>query len=257
MRKKIVAGNWKMNLNNEGSQNLAKEIVRFLTTNPLSKLNGIPSVVLFPPFVYIHNVYSIIRQVEGVAVGSQNINQNEKGAFTGEVSAEMVQSCGASYTLIGHSERRLYFGEDDKLLAGKISLALKNNLVPMYCCGEVLSERQDNKHFDVVKNQVETALFWMDKSQFEKVVIAYEPVWAIGTGMTATPRQAQEMHSWIRQLIGSKYGMDVANKTSILYGGSCNGQNAAEIFKQPDVDGGLIGGASLKADEFFTIISSF
>ncbi|HAJ99582.1 MAG TPA: triose-phosphate isomerase [Bacteroidales bacterium] len=257
MRKKIVAGNWKMNLDLAGSQNLASEICSLVAKNPLSGLKSAPSVVLFPPSVFINGVSTIVNDTPGVSVGAQNIHQNEKGAFTGEVSAQMVASCGATYTLIGHSERRSYFGEDDKLIAEKIAAAFKSNLVPMYCCGEVLAERQDNKHFDIVKHQVETALFWMEKSQFEKVVIAYEPVWAIGTGVTASPRQAQEMHSWIRQLVATRYGIETANKTTILYGGSCNGQNAVEIFAQPDVDGGLIGGASLKAEEFFTIISSF
>jgi len=257
MRKKIVAGNWKMNLDLEGSRKLAAEICTMIKEKPLSELPGSPEVAFFPPFVFITEVLKAAEGTTGVSVGSQNIHQLEKGAYTGEVAAVMVKSCGATHTLIGHSERRAYFNEDDALLAKKVEQALNSGLTPVFCCGEVLPEREAGNHFSVVKEQVEKGLFWLGKDQFEKVVIAYEPVWAIGTGVTASPEQAQEMHAFIRQIMAEKFGKETAEKVSVLYGGSCNAQNASELFSQPDVDGGLIGGASLKAADFFAIISSF
>ncbi|HSV87656.1 MAG TPA: triose-phosphate isomerase [Bacteroidales bacterium] len=257
MRKKIVAGNWKMNLNLESGRKLVAEVCNLLKqTNP-DKISEKPEVVFFPPFVFITEVAKIAENIPGVGVGVQNISHEEKGAYTGEVSASMVRSCGATYTLIGHSERRTYFKEDDNLLARKLEVAIRNGLTPVYCCGEIISERKAGKHFEVVGEQMTTALFWMNKAEFEKIVIAYEPVWAIGTGVTATPLQAQEMHAFIRTLISEKFGNETGQKTTILYGGSCNAQNAAELFSQPDVDGGLIGGASLNASEFFAIVNSF
>jgi len=257
MRKKIVAGNWKMNLDLEGGRKLATEICAMIKEKPLSELPGSPEVAFFPPFVFITEVLKASEGAADVSVGSQNIHQLEKGAYTGEVAAAMVKSCGATYTLIGHSERRAYFNEDDALLAKKVEQALNNGLTPVFCCGEVLPEREAGNHFKVVKEQIEKGLFWLEKDPFEKVVIAYEPVWAIGTGVTASPAQAQEMHAFIRQIMAEKYGKGTAESVSVLYGGSCNAQNANELFSQPDVDGGLIGGASLKAADFFSIISSF
>jgi triosephosphate isomerase (TIM) len=257
MRKKIVAGNWKMNLDLEGGRKLAAEICAMIKEKPLSDLPGSPEVAFFPPFVFISEVLKASEGTAGVSVGAQNIHQLEKGAFTGEVAAAMVKSCGATHTLIGHSERRAYFQEDDALLAKKVEQALHSGLTPVFCCGELLPEREAGNHFSVVKEQVEKGLFWLEKEQFEKVVIAYEPVWAIGTGVTASPEQAQEMHAFIRQIMAEKYGKETAENVSVLYGGSCNAQNAKELFSQPDVDGGLIGGASLKAADFFAIISSF
>ncbi|MEE4178763.1 MAG: triose-phosphate isomerase [Bacteroides sp.] len=257
MRKKIVAGNWKMNLDLEGGRTLAKEICEKISEKPLDDLSGQPEVLFFPPFVFLTEVVKASAGTSGVSVGSQNIHFLEKGAYTGEVAASMVKSCGATHTLIGHSERRAYFHEDNELLAKKVEQALKHDLIPVYCCGEVLPDREAEKHFDVVKEQIVNGLFWLDQKTFEKVVIAYEPVWAIGTGVTASPEQAQEMHAFIRKTLAKKYGPGTADKISILYGGSCNAQNANELFSQPDVDGGLIGGASLKANDFVAIISSF
>jgi triosephosphate isomerase len=257
MRKRIVAGNWKMNLDMESGRKLAADVCSLLKKTPPGQLAGNPDVVFFPPFVFLSEVVRIAENIPGVYVGVQNISHQEKGAFTGEVSANMVRSIGAGYTLIGHSERRIYFKEDDHLLAKKLEIALKCGLTPVYCCGEVLPEREAGNHFEVVRNQIATALFWMNNAQFEKIVIAYEPVWAIGTGVTASPMQAQEMHAFIRNLISEKFGTIDAQNTTILYGGSCNAQNAGELFSQTDVDGGLIGGASLVADDFYRIIQSF
>lgn len=246
-----------MNLDLEGGRKLATEICEKIREKPLDRLPGKPEVLFFPPFVFLTEVVKAAEGTPGVSAGSQNIHQLEKGAYTGEVAAPMVKSCGGTHTLIGHSERRAYFHEDDALLAKKVEQALNHGLTPVYCCGEVLPEREAGKHFQVVKEQIVSGLFWLEKEAFERVVIAYEPVWAIGTGVTASPEQAQEMHAFIRKTVAEKYGQATADRTSILYGGSCNAQNARELFSQPDVDGGLIGGASLKAPDFFGIISSF
>ncbi|MBW6479159.1 MAG: triose-phosphate isomerase [Bacteroidales bacterium] len=257
MRKKIVAGNWKMNLRLEEGMKLSSEIVEFVKNNPLDSLEGKPGVIMFTPFVHLTSVAEVIAGIKGVAVGAQNCHTEEKGAFTGEISAEMIESTGATHVLVGHSERRSYFSETDEVLAKKTEIALKHGLIPVFCCGEVLDERNAAKHFDVVKEQLYKGLFWLTEEEFSKVVIAYEPVWAIGTGVTASPEQAQEMHAYIRQIISEKYNDKIADDTTILYGGSCNAKNAAELFANEDVDGGLIGGASLKAEDFCTIIKSF
>ena len=257
MRKKIVAGNWKMNLRLEEGLKLANDIIEFVKKNPLESLNGKPEVIMFTPSVHLSSVATAVGQTEGVSAGAQNCHNQPKGAYTGEISAEMIQSAGATNVLVGHSERRSYFGETDELLAEKTKIALEYGLRPVFCCGEVLDERNEKKHFDVVRKQLETGLFWLSEKEFSKIVIAYEPVWAIGTGVTATPEQAQEMHAFIRKLIKEKYSTETAENTTILYGGSCNAKNAAELFANEDVDGGLIGGASLKADDFFAIIKSF
>jgi triosephosphate isomerase len=200
---------------------------------------------------------SDIAAENGFMIGAQNLSQWESGAYTGEISASMLHSMGISHCILGHSERRTYFGETDKVIATKIDLALKYGITPIYCCGEVLAERQAEKHFEVVKTQVSEALFHLGKEAVKEVVIAYEPVWAIGTGVTASSDQAQEMHGFIRSLLTEKYGSEVSDEISILYGGSCNAKNAVELFANPDVDGGLIGGASLKAADFVTIVNSF
>ncbi len=257
MRKKIVAGNWKMNLKLEEGLKLSSEIIEFVKNNPLEKLAGKPGVIMFTPFIHLISVAEAVAGTKGLEVGAQNCHTEEKGAFTGEVSAEMIKSTGAGNVLVGHSERRSYFGETDEVLAKKTEIALKHGLTPVFCCGEVLDERNDEKHFDVVKEQLYKGLFWLSEQEFLKVVIAYEPVWAIGTGVTASPDQAQEMHAFIRQLVREKYNDKIADETTILYGGSCNAKNAAELFANKDVDGGLIGGASLKAEDFCTIIKSF
>jgi triosephosphate isomerase (TIM) len=252
MRKKIVAGNWKMNKDFQEAEDLMFEIVDELT----EKGSGDTEVIVCPPAVYLE-MSSDIAAENGFMVGAQNLSQWESGAYTGEISASMLHSMGISHCILGHSERRSYFGETDKVIASKVDLALKNGIIPIYCCGEVLAERQAEKHFDVVRSQVSEALFHLGNESVSQVIIAYEPVWAIGTGVTASSAQAQEMHSFIRSLLTEKYGSEISAEISILYGGSCNAKNAAELFANADVDGGLIGGASLKASDFVTIVNSF
>ena len=249
MRKKIVAGNWKMNTS------LAEGIELAESVN--SKVdNSNVTVVLCTPFIHLTEVKKVIKK-PNLFLGAQNCADKESGAFTGEVSAAMVKSTGAAYVILGHSERRTYYGETDEKLAVKVNLALKNELTPIFCIGEVLEQREAGKHFEVVKSQLLKGLFGLDAYDFKEIVLAYEPVWAIGTGRTATPAQAQEMHKFIRDQIKSKYGEKVAEDCSILYGGSCKASNAPELFSNTDVDGGLIGGASLNADEFLGIVNAF
>lgn len=252
MRRKIVAGNWKMNKTFQDADDLINEIVEGLEDTNSNDVD----VILCPPFPYIE-LATDYAQESDYAVGAQNVSSYQSGAYTGEVSAEMLFSMGVEYCIVGHSERRKYFMETDKELISKIELLLKNNILPIFCCGESLPEREKGIHFDIVKSQIENVLFQFDPLDFAKMIIAYEPVWAIGTGVNATPDQAQEMHAYIRNLVTSKYGKEIAKNISILYGGSCNAQNAAQIFSNPDVDGGLIGGASIKSDEFLKIINSF
>ena len=252
MRRKIVAGNWKMNKSFPDAEELIAEIADKLETLDTDHMD----VILCPPYVYLEMATDIAEE-SVFSVGAQNMNENDNGAFTGEISGPMLTSMEVEFCIIGHSERRKYFGEDNSLLAKKVDAALRNGLRPIFCCGEILPEREAGIHFEVVKKQLDESLFHITYAQFQQVVIAYEPVWAIGTGVNATPAQAQEMHAYIRGLVAGKYGDDVALETSILYGGSCNGSNARELFSQPDVDGGLIGGASLKADEFMKIVTSF
>lgn len=256
MRKQIVAGNWKMNMLSASALELAGSVCASLQLDAPDGLGEDKEVVFFPPYLFLPSVVKVCSELDGVVAGAQNCHQEEKGAYTGEVSAAMIHSVGASYVLIGHSERRSYFGESDALLAQKTKQVLANRLLPMFCCGELLPERESGKHFEVVKAQLDKGLFWLDESEFRACVIAYEPVWAIGTGVTASSAQAQEMHAFIRGLIQEKYGSDTAGATSILYGGSCNAGNAAELFGNSDVDGGLIGGASLKPDDFLQIIKA-
>ncbi len=258
MRKKIVAGNWKMNLTLEEVKALTSKLKVKLDQHMPGLVeeerSSMPEVLLFPPYVYLTRVSELFADYEHVAVGAQNCHHETHGAFTGEVAAPMISSVGGSHVIIGHSERRSQFHEDDDLLAKKVEMALTNGLIPVFCCGEMLPEREQGKHFQVVADQMLRGLSWMDARQLANVVIAYEPVWAIGTGVTATPDQAQEMHAHIRKLIGDIYGNEAADNMSILYGGSCNVKNAADLFSNPDVDGGLIGGASLKPEDFFEII---
>ncbi|WP_010665048.1 triose-phosphate isomerase [Marinilabilia salmonicolor] len=251
MRQNIVAGNWKMNKNLQEGVELAKELQSILSAN---KPNC--RVVIGTPFIHLTEVCKAVDQ-DLIGVSAQNCADQESGAYTGEVSAEMVKSTGARYVILGHSERRAYYGEDNAILKTKTDLALKNELTPIFCIGEVLEEREADKHFDIVKSQIEEALFHLSADDFKKIVLAYEPVWAIGTGKTASPDQAQEMHAFIRKTLADKYGKEVADEISILYGGSCKPSNAKELFANPDVDGGLIGGASLKAEDFQGIIAAF
>lgn len=250
MRKNIVAGNWKMNTTVQEGISLAQEI-----NSLLKKTTKNCDVVICVPFTHLTSVNSVIDHAI-VGLGAENCADKVKGAYTGEVSAQMVASTGANYVILGHSERRQYYGETNETLIEKTRLALENNLTPIFCVGEVLEERENGTFNDVVKNQVE-ALFELSESDFAKIVIAYEPVWAIGTGKTATSDQAQNMHAHIRSVIAAKYGDEIANNTSILYGGSCKPSNAKELFAKPDVDGGLIGGAALEAASFIGIIEAF
>ena len=251
MRKKIVAGNWKMNTSIAEGVELAKAIV--------AKVNEVPegvSLIVAPPFTHLTCVAKVLEG-SPVALAAQNCADQPKGAFTGEVAASMLKDAGCAYTILGHSERREYYGETSEKLVKKIALAFENGLKVIYCVGEKLAEREEGNHFDVVSEQIASVLFCLTAEQMKKIVIAYEPVWAIGTGVTATAAQAQEMHAFIRETLEAHFGEKVANETTILYGGSCKPSNAKELFACPDIDGGLIGGASLKADDFIGIAVSY
>lgn len=253
MRKKIVAGNWKMNKTLDEGLKLASEIVNMVQ----DESKGGVDVVLFPPFVHLNSVQKLISGASQISLGAQNCSEHEEGAYTGDVSAAMLTSVGAKYVLVGHSERREYHQESDELLAKKVEVALKHGITPIFCCGEPLEVREADGQAGYVTEQLTNSLFGLSKEDFGKIVIAYEPIWAIGTGKTASTEQAQEMHAVIRKHIAGKYGEEVAQQTSILYGGSCNPTNAPELFACADVDGGLIGGASLKSRSFVDIIKSF
>ncbi len=252
MRQKIVAGNWKMNKTLEEANILASEILGMVA----DEVKGDVKVIFCTPFPYLTAIKNLLGNNPRISVGAQNCSEHEWGAYTGETSAPMLKAIGIPYVILGHSERRQYFGEDGKLLAKKVDVALKHGLTPIYCCGEPLEVREKNEHEKLVKKQVEESLFHLDASAIQKIVIAYEPVWAIGTGKTASSQQAQEMHAVIRKHIAGKYGQQVADSISILYGGSVNAGNAKELFACPDVDGGLVGGASLKSREFTEVIKS-
>ncbi len=251
MRKNIVAGNWKMNKNLQEGLELAKELNEALKGKSVNC-----DVIIGTPFVHLASVVEAV-DANKISVAAQNCSDKPSGAYTGEVSAEMVASTGVKYVILGHSERRAYYGETPEILKEKVKMAFENKLTPIFCIGEVLEERESEKHFGVVKSQIEASLFDLPAEDFKNIILAYEPVWAIGTGKTATAAQAQEMHAFIRKTLAEKYGEEVANNTSILYGGSCNASNAQELFSNPDVDGGLIGGASLGVDKFMPIIEAF
>ena len=249
MRKHIVAGNWKMNLNADESQALIEAL-------KTKKLSSDVRVAIATPAVHLA---AAVNQTSGtkIDVSAQNMHQATSGAYTGEISASMLKSIGVNTTLLGHSERRAYFHETDALLAEKVNTALENGMEIIFCFGEELDERKSGSHFDVVSSQLRNALFNLDASQWSQIVLAYEPVWAIGTGETASPAQAQEMHAHIRSVLTAQYDDALSQSVSILYGGSVKPANAQEIFAQPDVDGGLIGGASLNADDFAAIVNAF
>ena len=251
MRKKIVAGNWKMNLNLQDGVALAKEINEALAAD---KPNC--EVIICTPIIHLASVAQVLDQ-NVVALGAENCADKVKGAYTGEVSAEMVKSTGAQYVILGHSERRQYYGETAEILKEKVDLALANGLKILFCCGETLEERQAEKQNEVVKAELEGSVFHLDAEAWKNIVIAYEPIWAIGTGMTATSDQAEEMLAYIRSIVAEKYGKEAAEDTSILYGGSCKASNAPELFSKPNIDGGLIGGASLKCADFKGIIDAW
>ncbi len=252
MRKKIVAGNWKMNTTIEEGIQLANDVNSLVT----EQANADVEVIIAPPFTHISE---ITKQVDSskISVSSQNCATEESGAYTGEISVNMIKSIGAKYVIIGHSERRAYYNETDEIILKKVKTVLSKSLKPIFCCGEVLEERESNQHFNVITSQIENTLFNISENEMKNIVIAYEPVWAIGTGKTASPDQAQEMHKHIRTIIKDKFGNDIADNLSILYGGSCKPSNAKEIFSNPDVDGGLIGGAALQAEDFIQIINAF
>lgn len=251
MRKKIVAGNWKMNKTLEDGLKLASEIVNMAKDEVRSDVK----VVICPPFVSLTSVGKLLGG--NISLGAQNCHTKASGAYTGEVSAEMLKAIGTEYVILGHSERREYFNETNEQLAEKVKIALANGLTPIFCCGETLAQRQEGIHFDFVKQQLTEGLFSLPALEFSKIVIAYEPIWAIGTGVTASSAEAQEMHEVIRKHLESHYGDTVSDNTSILYGGSVKADNAKELFANKDVDGGLIGGASLKARDFIDIVKSF
>jgi triosephosphate isomerase len=252
MRKKIVAGNWKMNKTLEEANILASEVKAMVE----DEVKGNTIVILCTPSLYLLPIKNILGNTSRIFVGAQNCSEHDSGAYTGEISGPMLKSIGVPYVIVGHSERRQYFGETNALLAKKVDAALKHGLIPIFCCGEPLDVRESNGHESLVKKQVEESLFHLDAASLQKVVIAYEPVWAIGTGKTATSQQAQDMHAVIRKHLATKYGQPVADSISILYGGSVNAANAKELFACPDVDGGLVGGASLKSREFTEIAKS-
>lgn len=253
MRKKIVAGNWKMNKTVSEAKDLCKELLTCIQQDSIR----CDEVILCPPSLYIEQTTEICKNTHSVYVAAQNCHTHDNGAYTGEISAKMIKSCGASYVILGHSERRMYNHETDETLAAKVNAALQHQVRVLFCCGESLDIRNSGKHEEYVCTQIKNSLFHLDENEFKQIVIAYEPIWAIGTGVTATKEQAQEMHAAIRTYIATKYGNTIASNTSILYGGSCNPKNAKELFEQADVDGGLIGGASLSATDFYQIIQSF
>lgn len=255
MRKKMVVGNWKMNANFADAELLLNEITDQLDEKSPRDVD----VVVCPPFPYLEMATDLSSLDEAVfySVGAQNVSEFEKGAYTGEISADILSSMHVEYCIVGHSERRKYMAESNAQIAQKVERLLECNIVPIVCCGELLEEREKDLHFEVIKKQLSESLFELQPLDFAKVVIAYEPVWAIGTGKTASPEQAQEIHAFIRDLVLDKYGKEIAKKIVILYGGSCNPKNAGELFSQEDIDGGLIGGASLNASDFYAIINSF
>lgn len=247
---KITAANWKMNLTMQEALHLSGEVI-----NGLKKSKSFCKVILAPSFPFLSPVSSLTKTEERIHVAAQDCSAKPQGAFTGEVSAQQIKSAGADYVIIGHSERRTYHHEKSSLLSEKINQALRNDLKIIFCCGETLQERNLNEHFATVKKQLDETIFRLNPIELKKTVIAYEPVWAIGTGINATAEQAQEMHRFIRNELSNKFG-SLADEISILYGGSCNEKNAAELFAQPDIDGGLIGGASLKAKSFLSVIEA-
>jgi len=249
MRKKIVAGNWKMN-------KTRVEVDAFFDQLLNSNYDGEAELIICPPSIYLNGLPQKSAS-KNIGVGAQNCHYESFGAYTGEVSSDMLKELDVKYCILGHSERRTYFNESDEEIGKKVSSVLNSGVIPIFCCGEKLDERQSDIHFQVVEEQLSEALFSLDPDEMLKVIIAYEPIWAIGTGVTASPNQAQEMHAHIRKLISNQFGNDLADKISILYGGSCKPDNASELFSCKDIDGGLIGGASLETDSFLAIANSF
>src|SRR5690606_28457624 len=253
MRKKIVAGNWKMNLDYQQGVSLFSELVNMVK----DEVRGDQHVVVCSPFIHLHAISQLAKGTPRVSTGAQNIYAEASGAYTGEISAAQVKSTGATYVILGHSERRAYFHEDNYVLSKKVDIALENELTPIFCIGETQEEREAGQYFERIKQQLKEGVFHLSTDAFERLVLAYEPVWAIGTGLTATPEQAQEVHAFIRNEIATQYNQEIADHTTILYGGSCNPKNAPDLFSQQDIDGGLIGGASLKSSDFTDIVKVY
>jgi triosephosphate isomerase len=251
MRKKIVAGNWKMNMDWQQGQDLADAVV-----SGLAHRNTDVIAILGTPYVHLQATVQKTQSLPKLSVAAQNCHQEEAGAYTGEISAAMLKSIGVEYVILGHSERREYFEESNELLSQKVNTALAHDLIPIFCCGEPLSIRESGQQEEYVNHQLTASLFHLEADQIARLAIAYEPIWAIGTGKTASAEQAQEMHQAIRNHLATKFGQEIADNLTIMYGGSCKPSNAREIFAGPDVDGGLIGGASLKAEDFLAIIDS-
>lgn len=249
MRKKIVAGNWKMNKNASQTAELINELSAQIQTNTSAE------VIVAPTFVNLALATNLLQSTS-IKVAAQNVHQAQNGAFTGEISTDMLKSVGVEIVILGHSERRAIFNETDAIIASKVDAALQQNMTVIFCFGEELKDRQSNNHFAIVENQLKDGLFHINSESWNKIVLAYEPVWAIGTGETASPEQAQEMHEFIRKTVAVSFGADIAEKVSILYGGSVKPDNAKEIFSKPDVDGGLIGGAALNAKDFLAIVNA-
>jgi triosephosphate isomerase len=250
MRKKIVAGNWKMNLSLIEALNLSDLLVEHIQKNNYKNTE----VIIAPAFTFLHPVSGRLKNK--ISLAAQNCSENANGAFTGDISTQMLLDCGVSHVIIGHSERRKFHHETNEIINLKIKKAITDNLIPIICIGETIEERENNTHFNVIKNQLNKALDSVKISDADKIIVAYEPVWAIGTGKTASPEQAQEMHAFIRKELSEIFHSPFAEKISILYGGSCNAQNASQLFACKDIDGGLIGGASLKSEEFIKIIEA-
>ncbi|MBG65450.1 MAG: triose-phosphate isomerase [Flavobacteriales bacterium] len=250
MRKKILVGNWKMNNNLKESTSLVNDILSELPQNGVE-------LVFSPSFVFLHNVVKLCKSYDNVFVAAQDCSEIQNGAYTGDVSAEMIKSCDVNYVILGHSERRNKYAETNYVITQKVNLSLSNNLKVILCCGETLEQREKKVHFNFIKSQISDTLFHLTTDQINNIIIAYEPIWAIGTGLTASKEQAQEMHAFIRKIIAEKFGSIFADNMSILYGGSCKPNNAKELFSQVDIDGGLIGGASLSKQSFIEILNSF
>jgi len=251
MRKKIVTGNWKMNLNYKDALSLASEVI-----DNVSKSSDI-EVIFAPSFLYLSEISNMCRSLDNFKIAAQDCSVEDFGAFTGDISASMISSVDVDYVIIGHSERRKYYNESNIILKKKVNRVLENNLGIIFCCGESIVQRENNEHFKIIESQLNESLFHLSGDKIKGIIIAYEPIWAIGTGLNATAEQAQEIHKFIRNIIKNRYGINVSNEVSVLYGGSCNPSNAKEIFKKDDIDGGLIGGASLQSKNFLSIINSF
>ena len=250
MRKNIVAGNWKMNNDLAQTQELIADLKKQVSADPAA------TIMVAPTYTNLYPAFEALKDTP-ITVAAQNMHQNASGAYTGEISAAMLKSVGVETVILGHSERRAYFKESNELLAEKVNTALENDMTVIFCFGEELEDRKADKHFDLVESQLKESLYHLSKESWKNIILAYEPVWAIGTGETASPEQAQEMHAFIRKSVADAYGNEIAEEVSILYGGSCKPGNAKEIFANKDVDGGLIGGASLKAEDFLAIVNSF